>query len=241
MIDKLRGIVIGSIPYSETSVILKVYTDHYGLIPFMVNGVRSRKGAIKPSQIQLLALLELDISYQQNKSFQRIKELKSSPVLSHLHFDIVKSSIAMFMAEFIHKCIKAENQKDEQLFEFLFSFIQFIDIQEKGLGNIPSYFLIHFSKYLGFAPATNFNATNIYFSLREGVFVSSELVSADSVDRETSFYLNELMNLKLIDLSTLQIPKQIRVQLMDVLIRYFSIHIPQFGELNSHKILATIF
>jgi DNA repair protein RecO (recombination protein O) len=241
MIDKIRGIVIGSIPYSETSVILKVYTDHYGLIPFMVNGVRSRKGTIKPSQIQLLALLELDISYQQNKSFQRIKELKSYPVLSHLHFDIVKSTIAMFMAEFIHKCIKAENQKDEQLFEFLFSFIQFIDIQEQGLGNIPSYFLVHFSKYLGFAPANNFSSTDLYFSLREGVYVSSELMSSDNIDRETSHYLNELMNLKMIHLSTHQIPKSTRLQLMDALIRYFSIHIPQFGELNSHKILASIF
>ncbi len=241
MIDKVRGIVIGAIPYSEYSVILKVYTDHYGLLAFMVNGVRSRKGAIKPSQIQLLNLLELDISFQQSKSFQRIKELKVNPVLNQIHFDIRKGAVAMFIAELVQKCIKAENQKDQQLFDFLFHVIQFVDLQQHGIANLPVYFLVHLSRYLGFAPANNYSQTNCIFSLREGIFVSTDLISSDCLETDSSHFLNSLMQLKLIDLPSLQIPKLQRQRLLEMLLRYYGVHLTQFGEMNSHKILATIF
>ncbi len=241
MIDKVRGIVIGSVPYAENAVILRIYTDQYGLLAFMVNGVRSRKGTIKPSQIQLLNLLELDISFQQSKSLQRIKDLKVNPVLNQIHFDIRKGAVAMFIAELVQKCMKAENQKDEQLFEFLFHIIQFIDIQQQGIANLPVYFLVHFTKYLGFAPAVNYSQTNSLFSLKEGIFVSSDLRSSDCLDSELSQVLNSLMQCKLIELPDLQISKSHRHRLLEILIRYYGIHLSQFSEVNAHKILATVF
>jgi DNA repair protein RecO (recombination protein O) len=241
MLGKIRAIVISTIPYSESSVVLKCYTDLYGLQSYMVNGVRSKKGAIRPSQLQALSLLELDIFHQQNKNLQRIKELKCTPTLYHIHFNLLKSSVALFIAELLSKCLKEENQFDQQLFDFLFNSIQFIDLQENSLANIPCFFLVHFSKYLGFFPELNTNDAKLYFSLREGIFVNSPDFTPELVGLEESNYLLDLMNSNLTTQSGIIANKDLRKNLLEDLLRYYRIQLQNFPDLNSHRVLSEIF
>src|SRR6478735_6229471 len=112
MLVKCKAIVVKTVDYSETSVVLKCFTDTYGIQSYMVNGVRSAKGSIKPSHLMPLSLLELELYYQQNKSLHRIKELKCVPPLKTIHFDMIKSAVGMFMAEVIHKTVRDENHND---------------------------------------------------------------------------------------------------------------------------------
>ncbi len=241
MLGKLRAIVISTIPYSENSVVLKCYTDLYGLQSYMVNGVRSKKGAIKPSQLQVLSLLELDTFQQQNKNLQRIKELKCSPTLYQIHFDLYKSSIALFISELLNKCLKEENQVDNQLFDFLFNTIQFIDLQETSLANIPCFFMAHLSKYLGFFPENFVENERVYFSLREGIFVDSNEFASEVLNKQESELLKRLLNSNLSNLFEIETSRELRKQLLDALIRYYQIHLHQFSELNSNRILSEIF
>ena len=78
MLTKTNAIVIKTINYSENSIILKCFTDQYGLQSYLINGVKNQKGAIKPSHLLVLNLLELEVYHQLNKNLQRIKELKNS-------------------------------------------------------------------------------------------------------------------------------------------------------------------
>jgi DNA repair protein RecO (recombination protein O) len=241
MLGKLRAIVISTIPYSENSVVLKCYTDLYGIQSYMVNGVRSKKGAIKPSQLQVLSLLELDTFHQQNKNLQRIKELKCSPTLYHIHFDLLKSSIALFISELLNKCLKEENQVDKQLFDFLFNTIQFIDLQESSLANVPCFFMAHLSKYLGFFPENFHEKDRMFFSLREGLFVDSNEFTSEVLSKQESDLLKRLLNSNLSNLFEIETSREIRKQLLEALIRYYQIHLHQFSELNSNRILNEIF
>ena len=241
MLGKIRAIVILTIPYSENSVVLKCYTDQYGLQSYLINGVRSKKGSIKPSQLMALSLLELDTYHQQNKNLQRIKELKCNPQLHHLHFDLFKSSIAIFISELLSKSLKEENQVDTQLFDFLFNTIQFIDLMEEGLANIPCFFMVHLSKYLGFFPEVSSDTSRKYFSLREGIFVESNEFTPETITLQESAYLRELLNTNLSSLPLIKTPKDLRKTLLENMLRYYQIHLQQFHELNSHKILSEVF
>jgi DNA repair protein RecO (recombination protein O) len=152
MLVKCRGIVIKTIDYSESSVILKCFTDAHGLQSYLINGVRKNKGQIRPSQLLPLTLLELEVYHQQNKNLQRIKELKCSPPLHQLHFSMVKSSIGMFLSEVLNRSIREEHQADNALFDFIYNAIQLLDIEQQKLSNFPIYFLVQLSRYLGFYP-----------------------------------------------------------------------------------------
>ena len=240
MLDKCKAIVIGTINYSENSVVLKCYTDQYGLQGYMINGVKSKKGSIKPSQLMPLTLLELEVYHQQSKNLHRIKELKCTPILNNLHFNLLKSSIGMFAAELIAKCLREENNPDKNLFDFLYHAIQILDITHDSLSNFPAFFMIHLSKYLGFFPKLNYSESQNVFSLHEGVFVEGQIDSPDFCNSEQSQQIYQLAIASFETFANLKISYPNRVQILENLVKYYQIHLILFGELKSPKVLNEV-
>ena len=96
MYHKTKGIVLNSIKYAETSIISKVYTLEFGLQAYIVNGVRKKNG--KSTYYQPLTLLDLQVSNSKQGQLHRIKEAKPHYVFNSIPFDILKSSVALFLA-----------------------------------------------------------------------------------------------------------------------------------------------
>jgi DNA repair protein RecO (recombination protein O) len=240
VLTKCKAIVVKTINYSETSVVLKCYTDLFGIQSYMVNGVRSKKGSIKPSQLMPLTLLEIEAYHQQNKNLQRIKELKCVPQLHSLHFDIVKSSVGIFMAEVMHKCIQEENHADHAMFTFLHSTIQLLDLQPQSVANFPVFFLLHLSKYLGFKPKGQYTEATNGFDFREGVFEQYYSQNPYQLSPELSLIISELLHHAIEEVINIKMDQTSRSVLLNSLIEYFQTHVEGFYEVNSHKILSEV-
>ena len=84
MLNKTRAIVLHHVRYGETSIIITFYTEKYGRLACMANGVRSRKARFPAILFQPLTIVDTDFYYRQNREIQRIKEA-SCPV--HLQFN----------------------------------------------------------------------------------------------------------------------------------------------------------
>ncbi len=240
MLSKCQAIVIHSINYSESSVILKCFTSDYGLQSYMINGVRGRKGAIRSSQLLPLTLLELDTYHQQNKNLQRIKELKCIPVLHHIHFDIIKSSIGMFLAELLNKVLSEENQQDKPLFDFLFNSIQILDLSASNVSNFPCYFMLHLSRFLGFMPKGNYSEMHNSFNKIEGVYDEWFIGAPNQIEPELSEKLFRLQESNFDSFHLIKLNTQQRSELLNILISYYQSHLATFSNLKSHKVLAEV-
>jgi DNA repair protein RecO (recombination protein O) len=241
MLAKCRGIVIGTVPYSESSVVLKCYTDVYGLQSYMVSGLRGKKAAIKPSHLLPLSLLELEVYHQQSKNLQRIKELKSLPILNELHFDLTKQTLAMFMAELFSKSLRDDNQQDSQLFEFIFNAVQIVDLYEGSLANFPVFFMVQLSKYLGFFPKNNYSLEQADFSMAEGIFIKDSPQTQDYCKGELGFALHAFMNMGFDDFNDKKFSQITRRSLLTKMVRYYQLHLMVFGDLKSPAVLHEIF
>jgi DNA repair protein RecO (recombination protein O) len=241
MLEKCRGIVLQTIPYSENSLVLKCYTDKFGVQSYMINGLRGKKAAIKPSHLQTLTLLDLEVYHQQNKNLQRIKELKCLPILQTIHFDPYKRTVVMFIAELLGKVLREESEPDGQMFGFIHTAVQMADVSEGKLGNFPVYFLVHLSKYLGFFPKDNYSAQRSVFSLLEGYFVEDSMQSKDYCLPSVSKELQLLLNGSLEDVLQENFRLNHRKILMQQMLRYYQLHLLLFGELNSPPILHEVF
>lgn len=240
MLVKCKGIVIKTIAYSENSVILKCYTDAYGLQSYMINGVRSKKGSIKPSHLMPLNLLEMEVYHQQQKNLQRVKEMRCTPQLQSLHFDTVKSAIGMFTAEVLNKVIKEENQHDAALFSFAYNAIQWIDLQTEPVANFPIAFMVQLCKYLGFQPKGSYSTDTNGFDLQQGIFESYHpqhpfQLNPDLSSKLYQFIANGFSHMQVTELTHAQ-----RTQLLDAMMEYFQQHIDGLFDIQSHKILATV-
>ena len=84
MVHNTKGIVLRVVKYGETSVIVTIYTELFGIQSYIVNGVRttSKKGASKASLFQPAAILDLIVYHNELKNLQRIKESRWSALVS---------------------------------------------------------------------------------------------------------------------------------------------------------------
>ena len=79
MIQKNKGIVLRSVKYGETSLVVTIFTELAGLQSYLVNGVRqtSSKGATKAALFQPSAILDL-VTYH--------NEFKNNTILNKTKF-----------------------------------------------------------------------------------------------------------------------------------------------------------
>src|SRR6478609_1623235 len=149
MLHKTRGIVFRFTKYGDTSIIVTVFTELFGLQTYIVNSVRSKSARGKIALFQPLTLLDLVVYYKENASIKRIKEFKCLHQYQTLSSDIRKSSLAMFINEMLNKAVKDESHARE-IFEFLLNALILLDHQETALENFHLIFLIKLSRFLGF-------------------------------------------------------------------------------------------
>ena len=80
MLIKTRGIVFKSIKYSETSLIVDIYTEEKGLRKYLISGVRSKKAKTSAGLFQVMSLVDLVAYHRDDKDLTRIKAIKHNYV-----------------------------------------------------------------------------------------------------------------------------------------------------------------
>src|SRR5215216_2570761 len=120
MIHKTKGIVLKSVKYGETSLVITMFTELFGLQSYIVNGVRmaSKKGSSKAIFFQPSAQLDLVVYHNEYKNLQRIKEYKWAHLYQHIFSDVRKNAVAVFMIELLTKCLK-QPEPGAELFYFV--------------------------------------------------------------------------------------------------------------------------
>ncbi|MGC6471038.1 MAG: DNA repair protein RecO [Flavobacteriales bacterium] len=224
MYQSTKGIVLSTTKYGETSVICNLYTSEFGRQAVIVKGVRKKKG--KFSYFQSLNILELVIFNKGEGKIHNVKEVKVSKVFSQIPVNIYKSSIAMFLAEVIEKCLKEEEQ-NISLYQFIEQSILKLD-EEEFNSQFHIFFLVELSRYLGFYPNLENNHLN-YFDLMNGQFSNNK--------QEHSYYcVNTKDLISAFELNKVQNKKEVLNHLLD----YYQLHVEGFKTIKSKAILETI-
>ncbi|NVO01794.1 MAG: DNA repair protein RecO [Bacteroidetes bacterium] len=240
MIYQTRGIVFSQVKYSESSLIVKIYTELFGLQTYMVRGVRKNKSKIKFGYFQPLSLVELIAYHKENASIKTLKEIKISYTFSDLPFNVLKSTIALFLSEILSKSIK-EEEVNQGLFDFIENSIKFLDITDEKISDFHLLFMAQLTKFLGFFPHGIFSDEKKCFNLREGVFQSNIPDHPYFSDVDVSKNIHLMCSSCYEELSNFQASNVLRKKTLQKLIEYYSLHLPSIKEINAHKILEEIF
>ncbi|QQL49267.1 DNA repair protein RecO [Mucilaginibacter ginkgonis] len=239
MLHKTRGIVFKVTDYQEASVIVQLFTEKFGIQSYIINGVRKPKAKVTRNMLQPLHLLDLVVYHKTGGGVQRIKEIKSSPLLQTIPYDIVKSSIALFLNEVLYKAVKQQSP-DEHLFHFVFNSIELLDHREDGLNNFHLVFLIRLSRYLGFYPHSLPGEKSIaYFDMINGVF-SGNKPDGPFLPAEHARHFYDLLAAGYEHLSEIKLGNDERRYLLNRLLDYYSLHVEGFGNIKSNSVLEEI-
>src|SRR3954462_14000416 len=116
---KTKGIVLRSVKFGETSCVVTILTELFGVQSYLVNGVRksTKKGSGKANLFQPSAILDLVVYHNELKNIQRLKEYKWGYLFTHILTDVPKNAVALFMIEILTKCLK-QPEANPELFAF---------------------------------------------------------------------------------------------------------------------------
>lgn len=238
MLLTTKALVLSSLKYGDTSLIVRAYTLSDGLKSYLLKGVlTSKKGKVKAAYFQPLTQLELTVIHRNKGSLESIKEAKVAYHYKTLHNDISKNAMTQFLAEMLSNSLK-EEENNESLFHFLEASLQWLD-NHSEIANFHLYFLLSFTKYLGFYPDTTNNKYE-YFDLQEGEFVPSPSLNPN-VFGENLTYLKTFLGINFDAIHTVKIKKDNRRVLLNSLILYFELHLQGFRKPKSLIILNEVF
>lgn len=237
---KTRGIVLQTIKYSESSVIVKVFTERMGLVSYIVKGVRSARSTSKAALLRPLTMLEMDVTHRENKGLQNIKEYKRAYNYRSLPFDTMKSSIALFVLEVIAKSLK-EHDAHEDMFEFVYECFCHLDEIEVMDNDFHLKFLVHYAAYMGFAPHGQYSEETPYFDMQEGCFTHHTTISSLILSRSSSQLISTLVSCSMLQPLDIRLNRQIRRDMLHHLLKYYSLHLEGFTGLRSPEVLEMIF
>ncbi len=219
MLFKTRGIVFRFTKYGESSIIVTIFTEMFGLQSYIVNGVRGKTSKNKIALYQPLTLLDLVVYHRENASILRIKEVKCLHPYQTIHQDIRKTAIAMFLNEILNKAVKDQSHAEE-ISGFIIPSLIALDTT-LVIENFHLIFLLKLSRYLGFGPQTN-----------------DEVLDGWSVNREDEVLLRKLL---IADYDTkIEISYSSRRNLLETLLRFYAMHIENFGQVRSVEVLKDV-
>lgn len=233
-----KAIVLSALKYGDTSRIVRLYTDQFGLISVLVNSVSSKKSVVRPSMLLPLTLLDVVHTCKGGGKLDRIKEAKMDLTYTSIPYDPVRNALALFLAELYGKVLREETENREK-FDFVRSSCLALDTLDKVP---PAFHLSIWAKltlYLGFSPDVKDGLEGGYFDLQDGQFLDHPSLLHPYLDAHTTAYL--LAALRWDFTSPLVIPKQGRHDLLEGLLRFMNIHLDGFGDFRSLEVLSELF
>ena len=242
MLVKTEAIVLHSLKYGETRLIVDLYTREAGRLSCVVSIPKTQKARLKKQYFQPMTLLEVEVDLRQRLQLQKLKDARLLSAYASIPFSPEKLALSLFIAEFLYHALRSE-QQDASLFAYLVDAMQWLDIAEKGYANFHLTFLMRMSRFLGFYPnleVREITETEMFFDLREGRFCTSAPVHRDFLQPDDARRIHALMRMDFPTMHLYRLNRQDRNRIVDVLLHYYRLHIPQFPELKSLAVLQEL-
>ncbi|MBF1506199.1 DNA repair protein RecO [Prevotella pallens] len=240
MITKTRGIVLRSVRFGESSLIVDVLTKSSGRVSFMVHIPKTSRGKIKKQYFQPMTLLDFEYDFRQRSNLQRIKDVRVSLPYSSIPIDPAKSCISLFLSEFIYYATRNE-QENPTLFTYISTSLEWLDNAYEDFANFHLVFMMRLGKFLGFHPFLEDFTPGCFFDLRNGCFTLSMPLHTDFLNAADAGHLYNLMRMNFDTMKLFKLSHDDRNRITEIVLRYYKLHLPNMPELQSFDILREVF
>jgi DNA repair protein RecO (recombination protein O) len=239
---KTRAIILRSIKYGETSLVVTAFTELFGVQTYMVNGVRStKKTGLKASLYQPASVVDMEVYHNEKNAMHRIRECNRVHVFMHVLSDVVKNSIAVFMMELLYKLLKQPEQNADLFYFCEDVIIQLDSASPKVAANLPLFFSLQLSHFFGFKIDDNFSEENTFLDLQEGNFISEPPSHGNFLSADNATITSEILKIMVpAELEQLKLNHLKRRELLQKYMDYYALHISEFGQMKTLKVMQEV-
>lgn len=234
MFTKSQAIVLRTIPYSDSKLILNCYTPKFGKIAFIDYRAKGRKKH-RSGYFHPLAIIEVEYNSHERKQVYSAKSIQHSVQLQSVLTNPFKQSISLFLSEFLDFILKDEDS-NETLYEYILKGISALDEAKEGYDLFHLKFILDLATFTGFFPEIQFNQyyENRFLNLMNGAFEDHD--GSLTVSTNCTLFIVQLANTPYESLGDIDVSTGLITEGLNALMRYYSIHFPDFKTPTSLKI-----
>ena len=239
MANQSKAIVLHSIKYGETSLIVNCFLDEIGVQSFIVKGVlNSKNKKFSKSYFLPLSIIYINYSVKNNKDLGYIIDAKPEQIFSSLHVDLFKSSVVIFIGELLSSVLKESPGSNKRLFNYLENSLIWFDNSPKEV-NFHLKVLVDLTEFMGFRPNIK-EESHKFFDLSLGTSVKVKPIE-NYIENPELKKLKELLGTTFEDLNSVKIGNLLRVKMLGIMIDYYSLHLQMFKSPKSINIFNEVF
>ena len=233
---KTQAIVLSALRYQEKSLIVKCFTQDFGLKTYFVRNAFSGKNKkLNNAYFQPLNQLQLDATHKNKGSLEYINDLKLIYPYQSIPVEFYKNLVSIFLAEILSNTIK-EEQPNDKLFLFLITSLKWFDEHEFSV-DFHLWFLLQYTKFLGFYPDDS-DLDLLYFNPNEGGF--TQHFTSNCFNEDDTLLFKNLFKISIKE-SKLKLTNKERKQLLKQLLYYYELHVIGFKPIKSIDVLSNLF
>ena len=240
MYEKLTGVVLSTVKYSDRHNIVHIYTDAHGRMAFAVpqgstRGARQRNALLMP-----LSLVELEARVLPSRDLATLRDLRPVALLTDTRSNPAKSAVAMFVSEVLAHSIQ-EQERNDALFSYLCQSVTTLESLRRGVANFHICFLYGLGEYLGIQPDISTYQPGAWFDMDGGTFVRTPDTMRHMMHPDEASVIRLLSRMTYDNLHAFRFNREQRNQVLDTILAYYRLHNSTLGTLRSPDVLKQLF
>ena len=214
----VQGIILKTIPYSETQKIIRIYTKEKGYLSMISPSVVFKR---KTKTVHLLQISEIEFFENEKSDLHKLRQISPIINLPELYFDIFKMNILLLWGEILNLILKNEG-KNEELFDYLTHSIEYLNSTHNDI-NTSSW------------------QENYVFNINDGSFYPSDPATPYISGPNTAKIIYQLCTCPLAEIKAIPLNRQSRNILLDVILLFYSIHLNINFNIKSIQVIREVF
>lgn len=189
-----------------------------------------------------LSLVEMECTLATDRRrMPRATSMTNYHAFTTLHSNQVKSTIVMFVAEFLTKVLREESS-DPLLYQYIEQSLTWLDTSTRQYSNFHLVFLMRMTHFIGIEPPSHAPSTHhCYFDLMGSEYTTLQPLHQHYLTPEETSRLRYILHMNYDNMHLYPLSHNQRRRILEIINTYYSLHLPAFGELKSLEVLRDIF
>lgn len=239
MIETHQIIVLNTMKFAEDKLIVNAISREAARVTLLVRIAHSQRAAVRHTLFQPLAVLEVQWESNPRSTMLKPKGARAALPLYSLQGDPAKSTVAMFLAEFLNHVTRSEFDGG-LLFDYIVYALQWFDAADKDFANFHLVFLMRLTRFLGIEPDLTLDEAH-YFDLQDGAFTRTRPAHAYYIEGGDAALLPTLWRMNFGTMQVFRLSGAQRSRILEAIITYYRLHLPGIPELKSLDVLRAVF
>ena len=201
---------------------------------------RGRKAGCPAALMQVLGQVELTVDYRPSSDLQKVSNISAAATWTDMPYSPIKASMSIFLADFLYHCLKGEGE-NAVLFSFLDNSLRWFDEAVGGYANFHLILMLRLTRFLGIWPTLEGWAPGKFYDLKGACYSSRLPDHGQYLCADDARWVPLLLHTDYGTMHRLRLTRDKRWHMLDILLQYYRLHVPAFGELQSLDVLRELF